>query len=425
MMKFVSTTGNGPQVSFREAVLSNLPNDGGLYFPTEIPQLESGLLEEIPRMELDEVAFNSLRNFCEGDIEPAALSTITKRVFHFPIPLQQVSEKVHSLELFHGPTYAFKDIGARFLAECLSYFNAGESKERTVLVATSGDTGGAVANGLLGVEGVRVVILYPKGKVSELQEKQLTTLGRNISALEVEGTFDDCQRMVKKAFADKELIDRLQLTSANSINVARWIPQSIYYYVPFQQGMKNAVIAIPSGNYGNLTSGVLASRMGIPIDRFIAASNANDTVPRYLHSGSYDPKETIATVANAMDVADPSNFSRLLSLFHHNYDNLITKISPFTLLDQRIKEVIRQCKEKHDYLLDPHSAIGLSALENELEGGIFLGTAHYCKFLPTMNEALDSDLQIPSFASDLMKREKNATAIKADFAQLREFVVGE
>ena len=279
-MKFISTTGNGPEVSFREAVLGNLPNDGGLYFPTEIPQLSPALLQEIANMSLDEVASAALSSFCAEDLDSATLSAITKSVFHFPIPLQRVTDNIQCLELFHGPTFAFKDVGARFLAECLSYFNSGQSQERTVLVATSGDTGGAVANGFLGVEGVKVVILYPKGKVSQLQEKQLTTLGQNITALEVDGTFDDCQRMVKQAFADPELGKRLQLTSANSINIARWLPQSIYYYVPLQQGHKDIIVSVPSGNYGNLTSGVLAAKMGVPISGFIASSNANDTVPR-------------------------------------------------------------------------------------------------------------------------------------------------
>ncbi|MEM7298261.1 MAG: threonine synthase, partial [Bacteroidota bacterium] len=277
-MKYISTTGNGPQRSFREAVLGNLPNDGGLFFPAEIPQLDSEFLASVSEVSLSEVATHVLSPFCIEDIDQGSLERIAERVFNFPIPLVKVSEGIHCIELFHGPTFAFKDAGARFLAECMAHFNTSDQQETIVLVATSGDTGGAVASGFLGVEGVRVVVLYPKGKVSELQEQQLTTLGQNITALEVSGTFDDCQNMVKQAFADQELNQKLNLSSANSINIARWLPQSLFYYVPLQYGMKNVTISVPSGNYGNLTSGILAKKMGVPIKQFIAASNANDVV---------------------------------------------------------------------------------------------------------------------------------------------------
>lgn len=421
-MKFISTTGKGSKVSFREAVLGNLPADGGLFFPESVPQLEDSFMTSIPEMSLDEVAMQALFPFCKEDIDHSVLSSITKKVFHFPIPLKKVTEGIHALELFHGPTYAFKDIGAKFLAECLAHFNGSGSKETTVLVATSGDTGGAVANGFLGVDGVRVVILYPKGKVSELQEKQLTTLGQNITALEVEGSFDDCQRMVKQAFADKDLNTKLRLSSANSINIARWLPQSIYYYVPFQQGFKNPVMSVPSGNYGNLTAGVLAMKMGVPIQRFIAASNANDTVPRYLTSSQYHPQKTIPTIANAMDVSDPSNFKRLLSLFTNQYDEIVKYLSPFRLDDATIGRTIKECFDATGYLLDPHSAIAYRALKDTHENGIFLGTAHYCKFLPTMNTSLETQLPVPDFAAELMTRSKNMIEMEDNFEVFKDFL---
>ena len=421
-MKFVSTTGQGTGVSFKEAVLNNLPNDGGLYFPIDIPQLDQGFIKEIPEMQLPKIAFEVLSKFCSEDIDAEKLERITERVFDFPIPLVRVNDKVYCLELFHGPTFAFKDIGAKFLAECLAHFNVSESKDTTVLVATSGDTGGAVANGFLGVEGVRVIILYPKGKVSELQEKQLTTLGQNITALEVEGTFDDCQSMVKMAFADDQLKKEMRLASANSINIARWLPQSLFYYIPAYNGFNHVTVSVPSGNYGNLTSGVLAMKMGVPIRQFIAGSNANDVVPRYLRSGDYEPEDTIQTIANAMDVSDPSNFKRLLSLFQGSYQEINTHLTPFTLDDESIKRTIRECHNENDYLLDPHSAIAYAALHDSDETGVFFGTAHYCKFIPTMKEALGQEVAIPGFAKDLMTRKKESISMGADYAQFRDYL---
>ncbi|MEO1256580.1 MAG: threonine synthase, partial [Bacteroidota bacterium] len=352
-----------------------------------------------------------------------ALEQITRRVFNFSIPLVQVNDKMQSLELFHGPTFAFKDIGAKFLAECLAYFNTSNHQETTVLVATSGDTGGAVANGFLGVEGVRVIILYPKGKVSELQEKQLTTLGQNIIALEVEGNFDDCQNLVKRAFADQDLNEEMQLSSANSINIARWLPQSLFYYVPLQHSLKDMILSVPSGNYGNLTSGVLAMKMGVPIKRFIAASNTNDVVPRYLISNKYEPKPTIPTIANAMDVSDPSNFKRLQSLFDGDYQTIKKFIEPFSMDDSGIRSTIRKCKYDNGYLLDPHSAIAYAALLKSGENGVFLGTAHHCKFLPVMEESLGEEVPIPDFAKDLMKKEKKSIEMNTDYESFKEFLI--
>lgn len=424
-MKFISTTGKGPEINFREAVIGNLPEDGGLYFPTRIPKLNKGFLKEVPGLELHEIAARALSEFCDRDIDKNSLEGITNRVFDFPIPLVEVENGIHCLELFHGPTYAFKDVGAKFLAECLAHFNTSDNQKTTVLVATSGDTGGAVANGFLGVDGVDVVILYPKGKVSELQEKQLTTLGQNIKALEVEGTFDDCQRLVKSAFADKEIAAEKRLSSANSINIARWLPQSVYYYVPLQNGMQDQVISIPSGNYGNLTSGVLAMNMGIPIRKFIAASNANDVVPRYLRTASYDPSETIATIANAMDVSDPSNFKRLLTLFGSDFKKIAESLFPFSLEDSEIKDTISKCFENNGYLLDPHSAIAFQGLKKLSNQGVFLGTAHYCKFLPTINESLSSDTDVPDFAKGLLKKEKKTIRMDNDFAFFKEFLLSQ
>lgn len=425
MIKYCSTQNRGSQISFKEAVLGNLPDDGGLYFPTEIPAMSKELKEAIPTMSLPAIAGEVLHSYCAENIDKVTLDAIAKRVFDFPMPLSKVSDDIRCLELFHGPTFAFKDIGAKFLAECLAHFNADSNRETTVLVATSGDTGGAVANGFFGVEGVKVVILYPKGKVSLLQEKQLTTLGGNITALEVEGTFDDCQNLVKKAFADKYLRQKLKLSSANSINIARWLPQSLFYFVPLQQGLKNITVSVPSGNYGNLTAGVLAMKTGVPISRFIAASNANDVVPRYLKSGTYRPKDTIPTIANAMDVADPSNFKRLLTLFDLNYEAITEKLVPFTLNDNEIEQAIKECYEANKYLADPHSVIAYQALEaQKTRGGIFLGTAHYCKFIPTMQEALGQEVAIPDFASGLMQKEKKAIAMEAEYNSFKDFLLG-
>lgn len=422
-MKYISTANKKVSVSFRDAILNNLPNDGGLYFPGEIPKLEESLLEAIPEMELHEMAANVLSKFAGDDIDGNTLDEMVKRVFDFPIPLKDVTNGISCIELFHGPTYAFKDVGAKFLAECLAHFNTSESTEKTVLVATSGDTGGAVANGFLGVDGVRVIILYPKGKVSLLQEKQLTTLGQNITALEVEGDFDDCQDLVKQAFADAELNRILDLSSANSINIGRWLPQSLFYYVPAQHGIHNALISVPSGNYGNLTAGVLAMLMGVPIRAFIAASNSNDVVPRYLASGEYAPQSTIPTIANAMDVSDPSNFKRLMSLFSNDYNSVISKLHPFSIDDARIYDVIRSCFEETNYLIDPHSAIAYDALKSNDQKGVFLGTAHYCKFLPALETALSRTLEYPDFVKGLMRKEKISISMSTNFESFKELLL--
>ena len=331
--------------------------------------------------------------------------------------------------MFHGPTYAFKDMGARFLARCLAFFNESNSQEVTILVATSGDTGGAVASGFYEVEGVNVVILYPSGKVSELQEKQLTTLGKNITALEVNGTFDDCQNLVKQAFLDQQLNDYLNLSSANSINIARWLPQSVYYFEAFKQleHQTEPVFSVPSGNYGNITAGILAHKMGLPVKRFIAASNQNDVIPRFLDNEQYNPLKTIPTLSNAMDVSDPSNYPRLMELMGGSVSELKNMVSGCSLDDAQTLESIKSCYNQNSYLIDPHGAIGYRALKDTLredEIGLFLETAHYSKFISTVEKALDSSIKHPDFVSDLMSKPKVSTSMENDFNEFKSFLMG-
>ncbi|MEO9476069.1 MAG: threonine synthase [Cyclobacteriaceae bacterium] len=428
-MKFFSTKGKDKFVSFREAVIKSLPEDNGLYFPETIPVLEPSFIANLKDKSLPEIGVEVMRHFCADDIPLDKLEEIMQDVLSFPTPIVQVNENIHSLELFHGPTYAFKDVGARFLARCLGYFNETDKKEVTILVATSGDTGGAVAAGFYKVPGVKVVILYPSGKVSDLQEKQLTTLGENITALEVNGDFDKCQALVKKAFLDKEVNEKLSLSSANSINIARWLPQSIYYYEAIRQlaAPTNAVIAVPSGNYGNITAGMLAKKMGLPIKRFIAASNANDIVPRYISNGSYDIKPTVATLSNAMDVSDPSNFPRMMELYDQSWEKVKGDITGYKLDDEHTLQTMSECFQNTEYILDPHGAIGYKALIENMqrdEQGIFLETAHPCKFTDTVEKALNTTYPIPSFASDLMQKDKVAQNIEANYIDFKSFLLG-
>ena len=345
-MKYYSTNKKAAASSFKEAVYQGLPPDNGLYFPESIPDLSH--LQKFTHPTLPELGFEILKPFCQEDIEEKVLEQIVVEALNFEIPLKEIERKTFSLELFHGPTYAFKDVGARILAQCLSHFNQSSGKEITILVATSGDTGGAVASSFYNVPGVKVVILYPSGKVSELQENQLTTLGGNITALEIEGTFDECQALVKEAFLDKELDSKKNLSSANSINIARWIPQSIYYFWACAQlkEQDDLIFSVPSGNYGNLAAGILAKKMGAPIKRFIAAANMNDVIPRYLDSGSYSPRPTIPTYANAMDVGQPSNFPRILELYDQDYQKIIREITGERMNDEEILSTIQWCCKK-------------------------------------------------------------------------------
>lgn len=428
-MKYFSTNRTSPNATFKQAVINSLPADKGLYFPELIPVLGREILSKLKGAGLPEIGFEIMKDFVQPDLSYSQLIDIVEDALSFEIPLVHVERNIFSLELFHGPTYAFKDVGARFLARCLGEFAKTEARETTILVATSGDTGGAVANGFYSVEGVKVVILYPSGKVSDLQEKQLTTLGGNITALEVEGDFDDCQALVKQAFLDSELNKKLNLTSANSINIARWMPQSIYYaWLSLQlENPEEALIAVPSGNYGNVTAGMLAKRMGFPLGDFLVCSNANDIIPRYLESQDYEVQPTIATYANAMDVSNPSNFPRMLELYNHSFDDLIADISGFTLNDETILQTIKDCHNESGYLLDPHGAIGYAGLNEMLrkdQKGVFLETAHPIKFAPVIEKALGKALEIPEFAQDLIAKKKESIAMNKHMSAFKEFLLG-
>lgn len=407
-----------------------------MYFPESIPVVDSDLVRNTGNYTDEEIAFRVIRPYAGGDIPDEVLFRIVSETVSFPLPLVRVSDTIFSLELFHGPTLAFKDIGARFMSRCLGYFVRDEKRKVTVLVATSGDTGGAVANGFFGVEGVEVVILYPSGKVSAVQEKQLTTLGKNIHALEVEGTFDDCQQMVKQAFADAELTGRLFLTSANSINVARWLPQQFYYFLAWKQWADKEqppVISVPSGNFGNICAGILAHRSGLPVGHFIAACNANDTVTRYLQSPAAaaegpEIRPAIPTLSNAMDVGNPSNFVRILEIFHHDFPELKSIVSSYSISDAETRAAIRNVYEQYNYLTDPHGAVGYLALQRYLlehpgRQGIFLETAHPVKFPDAVEDITGRMIEIPAEVKDIMHREKTSLKMKANYNTLKEFLL--
>lgn len=432
-MKYRSTTGKSPEVSLEEAVVKGLAPDRGLYMPERIPSLPQDFFDRLPSMSLPEMASEIAGALFGEDVDSEALKALTVDAMNFPIPLVKVKDGVYSLELFHGPTLAFKDVGARFMARLLGYFNRG-NKDRmvNVLVATSGDTGSAVANGFLGVEGVRVFVLYPKGKVSPIQEVQFTTLGKNITALEIEGAFDDCQNLVKQAFLDKELNESMMLTSANSINVARFLPQMFYYFYAWAQAVasgtdpENIVMCVPSGNFGNITAGLIAKRMGLPIKRFIAANNANDIFYRYLCSGEYIPCASIQTIANAMDVGDPSNFARVLDLYSHDHGAISAEISGCTYSDAEIGETMKNALEETGYVLDPHGAVAYRALEEQLksgETGIFLETAHPAKFKETVERITGKKLDIPQRLAAFMSGKKQTVGLPAEFDAFKTFLL--
>ncbi len=432
-MKYRSTTGTAPEVTLEEAVVRGLAPDRGLYMPLSIPQLPAEFFDRLPGMELADIAAEVARALFGEDIDPEALESLTRDAMNFPIPLVRVNDRIWSLELFHGPTLAFKDVGARFMARLLGYFNRNNS-DRTVnvLVATSGDTGSAVANGFLGVDGVRVFVLYPKGKVSPIQESQFTTLGRNIVALEVDGNFDDCQALVKSAFLDPELNEAMMLTSANSINVARFLPQMFYYFHAWAQlaasgaDMSNVVVCVPSGNFGNITAGLIAQSMGLPIKRFIAANNANDIFYQYLQSGVYSPRASVQTIANAMDVGDPSNFARVLDLYGHDHQRVCDHISGCTYSDDQISETLRDTLTQTGYQLDPHGAVAYRALREYLrpgETGIFLETAHPAKFKETVEAITGHDVRIPGKLADFMRGTRQSVPMPADFDSFKQFLL--
>lgn len=430
-MKYYSTNKQTPLTSFKEATILGQAPDRGLFFPERIAQVDKGLIEKISDFSDEEIAYRVIAPYVGSEIPEERLRQIVSETANFPIPLVQVNESIFSLELFHGPTLAFKDIGARFMSRCLGYFVKDDSRKVTVLVATSGDTGGAVANGFYNVDGVEVVILYPSGKVSPVQEKQLTTLGNNIHALEVTGTFDDCQQMVKQAFADKELTQKKFLTSANSINVARWLPQQFYYFFAYKQWLEidsPLVISVPSGNFGNICAGILAMQSGLPVDHFIAACNVNDIVSDYLETQQLKPRQAVATLSNAMDVGNPSNFVRILEIFQHQFPALKSKLSSFSITDAETESVIDEVFKKYQYTLDPHGAVGYLALQRYLDEhsnakGIFLETAHPVKFPEAVERATGQKIKLPEHISEIMDREKISTVISPEYEALRNFLL--
>jgi threonine synthase len=430
-MNYYSLNDPSAKVSFKEAAIKGQAPGKGLYFPEKIPSLPTNLIANINTLSYEEIAIKVIQPYTGDDIPRNELERIVSETINFDFPLVPVTEDISSLELFHGPTLAFKDVGARFMSRCLGYFVKDKDSSVTVLVATSGDTGGAVASGFYDVPGVNVVILYPSGKVSSVQELQLTTLGKNISALEVGGTFDDCQRMVKTAFADNDLNKALFLTSANSINVARWLPQQFYYFFAYRQWADKdhpPVICVPSGNFGNICAGLLAHRSGLPVRHFIAACNANDIVPSYLQTGSYTPKPAVPTLSNAMDVGDPSNFVRILEIFHHEFSSLKKVLTSYSITDEETRKTIRDVYKKYRYLPDPHGAVGFLALERYLtehpgEKGIFLETAHPVKFYDAVEAETGEKVPLPDTVSHLLGRKKQSIRIDAGFQQLKDFLL--
>lgn len=431
-MKYYSTNRKASDATLEEAVVKGLAADRGLYMPHNIRILPASFYEQIDQLSFQEIASQVADAFFGEDVPAETLKQIVYDTLSFDVPVVRVKENIYSLELFHGPTLAFKDVGGRFMARLLGYFIRKEGKRQVnVLVATSGDTGSAVANGFLGVEGIHVYVLYPKGKVSEIQEKQFTTLGRNITAVEVDGTFDDCQALVKSAFMDQELNERMQLTSANSINVARFLPQAFYYFYAYAQMKKlgrekELVVCVPSGNFGNITAGLFAKRMGLPVKRFIAANNRNDIFYQFLKTGQYAPKPSVQTIANAMDVGDPSNFARILDLYEGSHDAIASEISGETYTDDQIRETVQLTYDETGYLLDPHGACGYRALSENLqpgEVGVFLETAHPAKFLHTVEDIIGTDINIPEKLKAFMNGTKQSVPMSKNFMTFKEWLL--
>jgi threonine synthase len=430
-MKYYSTNRQSPIVDFKEAAIKGQAPDKGLYFPEFIPQVNKELIDTIETMSNEDIAFQVIKPYVGTTIPDEVLYRIVSETVNFPIPLVGINATISSLELFHGPTLAFKDIGARFMSRCLGYFLQDNTKKVTVLVATSGDTGGAVANGFYDVDGVEVVILYPSGKVSPVQEKQLTTLGKNIHALEVQGTFDDCQQIVKQAFMDRQLNESLFLTSANSINVARWLPQQFYYFFAYKQWADKTnppVIAVPSGNFGNICAGILAYRSGLPVQHFIAACNVNDIVSTYLTTQQLTPRIAVPTLSNAMDVGNPSNFVRILEIFNHQFPELQNKLSAATITDSETVAIIQEVYEKYQYLLDPHGAVGYLALQRYLQQhtgykGMLLETAHPVKFPDAVEQITGTPIPVPDSVQSIMQATKKSVLIKPDFLDVKEYLL--
>lgn len=429
-MRFYSLNDSNIQATFKEAVIAGIAPDKGLYFPERITPLSPNFFDNIESLSNHEIAFKAIQQFVSDDIPDAVLKEIIANTLDFDFPVVDIEENVATLELFHGPTMAFKDVGARFMANCLGYFSQGETTEVTVLVATSGDTGGAVANGFLGVDGVNVVILYPSGKVSDIQEKQLTTLGQNIVAMEVNGTFDDCQRMVKAAFLDSEITDHKKLTSANSINVARWLPQLFYFLFAYKQAKskgKEIVFSVPSGNFGNICAGMVAQKLGMPVKHFVAATNVNKVVPNFMQKGVYEPMPSIATISNAMDVGDPSNFVRIRHLYQDDLSTLQGSLSSFSFTDKETKTAMEAIHSQTGYAMDPHGAVGYLGLKEYQKNhpntyGIFLETAHPVKFLDVVEETLGITPEIPAQIQKVLGKTKKSNKI-TNYEELKSYLL--
>ena len=441
-MKYYSTNGKAPQANLEKAVVKGLAEDRGLYMPEEIYKLPKAFFDDMKSMSFQDIAYNVASNFFGEDVDEDALQDLVFDTLSFDCPIIKVEDNIYSLELFHGPTLAFKDVGARFMARLLQYFikREGQKEQVNVLVATSGDTGSAVANGFLGVEGIHVYVLYPKGKVSPIQECQFTTLGKNITAIEVDGVFDDCQALVKSAFMDEELNKHMKLTSANSINVARFLPQSFYYFNAVARlsalghQTSDIVMCVPSGNFGNICAALFGHEMGLPISRFIAANNANDVFYEYLQTGQYNPRPSVQTLANAMDVGDPSNFARILNLYSENgalspaesHERISSLISGATYSDEQIADTMRRCYKETGYVLDPHGACGYHALKDGLkpgEVGIFCETAHPAKFKEKVDAILGTDIEIPERLQTFMKGQKQSVPMSKDFADFKAYLM--
>lgn len=428
-MKYYSLNNNSHKVNFQQAVVEGLAPDRSLYFPETITPLPDSFFANIEKLSHEEIAYEAIKQFVGDEIPETELKHIIAETLCFDFPCVQVEDNVFSLELFHGPTMAFKDVGARFMSRCLGYFNRNDDKHVTVLVATSGDTGGAVASGFLSIKGVEVIILYPSGKVSDIQERQLTTLGRNIKALQVDGVFDDCQDMVKKAFLDENLKHK-NLTSANSINIARWLPQMFYIFFAYQQLKKHnkpIILSCPSGNFGNICAGIMAKKMGLPIAHFVASTNTNDTVPRFLEEGIYDPKPSVATISNAMDVGNPSNFIRIQELYHNNLSEFEKDFSSYSFTDAETEITIKDIYNKTKYIAEPHGAVGYLGLKKEMAKqpnsvGVFLETAHPIKFLDTVEPLLNLKLPIPTQIESVLGKEKVSTRIK-NYEEFKSFLM--
>ena len=430
-MRYFSLNNKEHTSSFEDAVVRGLAPDKGLYFPEEVIKLPGSFFNSLKHLDKSEIAFTAIKDYVGQEIPDSELENIIKETLDFDFPVVSVKDNIATLELFHGPTLAFKDVGARFMAGSLGYFiKKGNLGKVTVLVATSGDTGGAVANGFLGVEGIDVVILYPKGKVSEIQEKQLTTLGKNITAIEVNGVFDDCQRMVKKAFLDEEITKERKLTSANSINLARWLPQMFYYFLAYKQlkgKNKKLAFSVPSGNFGNICAGMMAREMGLPIDHFVAANNANNTVTEFMQTKKYVSRTSVPTISNAMDVGDPSNFIRVLELFDHKYDDLKEVFSAYSFDDVQTKAAISEIYKHSGYVMDPHGAVGYLGVQEFLKinsdyFGVFLETAHPVKFLNTVEEVIAEKVEVPSSIKSLFDKKKKSLQID-NYEDLKGFLL--